>query len=83
MVLASSCEFLRSGVLYTPPLLANNDKIRESFLGKYPTIVSLFTTVMRSVVGIAGLAAAIQHFTNGSFPYVFINVVATNAALSP
>ena len=28
------------------------------------------------------LMAAIQHFTNSSFPYVRINVVATNAVLS-
>ena len=33
------------------------------------------------VVGIVGLAAAIQHFTNGSFPYVCIDVVAANAGL--
>ena len=83
MVLASACKILRSGVLYTPPLLANNDTIRESFLGKCPTIVSLSSTAIAySVVGIVGLAAAIQHFTKGSFPYVHINVVATNAALS-
>ena len=35
-----------------------------------------------AAVDIVRLAAAIQHFTNGSFPYVRIDAVATNAALS-